>query len=371
MSEDQAQQPHKPEIGGSFHSVVLDRSDRQKPWGMKIRQDPGDNSGVFISELDPEGIAGKNGGLELYDEVVEINSQSIRSKGITFATSTLKSSDSITVMVLRRPESERPKIAPPRQGSMHSIRSTPSAHVLDQGPHFFPDTQTMLLIPREVCLKKENGSFGMLIKLDVPTGLVYIKEIITNGAAANTGQLAVKDWILEIDHHSMRGTGRELVAEALRGKDQVTLTVARIGEAVVVAAAASNPVGAVPPPEMPDLSRRTSNISNGTLESLPEHITAPTTTFPSSPPSAARPRPPPPSAVDETLAQRLSLASVRIGGPAPATDSPAAASVLSVGDMVVGLRVGGEDLRAVSADEIAAAVAAGKSIDVIVAHMRL
>lgn len=79
---------------------------------------------------------------------------------------------------------------------------------------------------RRVLLTKDTNGFGMVVKLDPASGLVFIKDITPGGAAERTGALGVGDWILEIDERSMRGAAKTAMAEAMKGKSTLNLFVA-------------------------------------------------------------------------------------------------------------------------------------------------
>ena len=90
----------------------------------------------------------------------------------------------------------------------------------------FPPVQSnLLLVPRLFHMKRVNGSFGIVLKSDAPSQMVYIKSISPVSNAAHF--LSPGDLVLEFDGIEMTGASKHVIQAAMKGRETVTLTVAR------------------------------------------------------------------------------------------------------------------------------------------------
>ncbi|XP_069095075.1 multiple PDZ domain protein isoform X4 [Pleurodeles waltl] len=186
---------------------------------------------VFIVGIDPIGAAGKDGRLQIGDELLEINGQILYGRSHQNASSIIKCAPSkVTIIFIRNKDSlDQMAVCP--------IKSTePSASVSVTFPNQeFDQSSTSFVAAADyssfknvqnVVLPKDQGGLGIAISEEDTLNGVVIKNLTDHGAAAKDGRIKVGDRILAVDDEPVVGHPVEKVITLLKNsRNTVSLTI--------------------------------------------------------------------------------------------------------------------------------------------------
>lgn len=193
-----------------------------------LRSEQKGELGIFIQEIQPSGIAGRDGRLQEGDQILAIDGQPLDSNiSHQQAISILQQARGLVELVVARGGIT----APDHQGT-----TTATAAVsLERSPSAVSDTSkgsdmvlnTEWAQVESIDLLNDGSGLGFGIIGGRSTGVV-VKTILPGGVADRDGRLQSGDHILQIGDVNLRGMGSEQVAMVLRQSgSHVRLIVAR------------------------------------------------------------------------------------------------------------------------------------------------
>uniref|UniRef100_A0A8C3QWM6 Multiple PDZ domain crumbs cell polarity complex component n=1 Tax=Cyanoderma ruficeps TaxID=181631 RepID=A0A8C3QWM6_9PASS len=186
---------------------------------------------VFIVGIDPNGAAGKDGRLQIADELLEINGQILYGKTHQNASSIIKCAPSkVKVIFIRNKDAVNQMAVCPAK-SVEASQCTSGALQHEEidisiaNPSAFSYLSSCKNI-QYVELPKDQGGFGIAISEEDTTNGVVIKSLTDHGAAAKDGRIKVGDVILAVDDEIVVGYPVEKFISLLKtSKSVVRLTI--------------------------------------------------------------------------------------------------------------------------------------------------
>ncbi|XP_039399618.1 multiple PDZ domain protein isoform X17 [Mauremys reevesii] len=186
---------------------------------------------VFIVGIDPNGAAGKDGRLQIADELLEINGQILYGRTHQNASSIIKCAPSkVKIIFIRNKDAVNQMAVCPGK----SIEPSPSPSGTPQNQEGQPsatnpvtaiDLNTYKNI-QHVELPKDQGGLGIAISEEDTLNGVVIKSLTDHGAAAKDGRIRVGDQILAVDDEAVVGYPIEKFISLLKtSKTTVKLTI--------------------------------------------------------------------------------------------------------------------------------------------------
>ena len=170
--------------------------------------------GIYVQEIQPHGVAGKDGQLQEGDQILAIDGNLLdRNIKHQQAIEILqKARGTVDLILLRNPTDPEPD-------QPDQVSKQPK-----EDPGGVPSDWCQV----EVIELVNNGSgLGFGIIGGQQAGVI-VKTILPDGVADRDGRLRPNDYILQINEHWLPGVGSEQVAVVLRGAgNQVKLVVAR------------------------------------------------------------------------------------------------------------------------------------------------
>ncbi|XP_048148752.1 multiple PDZ domain protein isoform X12 [Corvus hawaiiensis] len=186
---------------------------------------------VFIVGIDPNGAAGKDGRLQIADELLEINGQVLYGRTHQNASSIIKCAPSkVKVIFIRNKDAvNQMAVCPAKSVEASQCTSGTLQHQeIDfsvANPSAFSDLSSCKNI-QYVELPKDQGGFGIAISEEDTTNGVVIKSLTDHGAAAKDGRIKVGDVILAVDDEIVVGYPVEKFISLLKtSKSVVRLTI--------------------------------------------------------------------------------------------------------------------------------------------------
>lgn len=205
---------------------------------------------VFIVGIDPNGAAGKDGRLQIADELLEINGQILYGRSHQNASSIIKCAPSKVKIIFIRNKDAVSQMAvcpghaveplPPTSENLQNKEAELSVPTSDETADLssFKDVQHLEL-------PKDQGGLGIAISEEDTLNGVVIKSLTEHGAAAKDGRLKVGDQILAVDDEVVAGYPVEKFISLLKTvKTTVKLTIrAENADSQAVASAAGTANG--------------------------------------------------------------------------------------------------------------------------------
>uniref|UniRef100_U3JV71 Multiple PDZ domain protein n=1 Tax=Ficedula albicollis TaxID=59894 RepID=U3JV71_FICAL len=177
-------------LPGELHMIELEKGKTGLGLSLAGNKDRSRMS-VFIVGIDPNGAAGKDGRLQIADELLEINGQILYGRTHQNASSIIKCSPSKVKVIFIR-----------NKDAVNQMAVCPAKSVEDQ------------------------GGFGIAISEEDTTNGVVIKSLTDHGAAAKDGRIKVGDVILAVDDEIVVGYPVEKFISLLKtSKSVVRLTI--------------------------------------------------------------------------------------------------------------------------------------------------
>ncbi|XP_051624136.1 multiple PDZ domain protein isoform X7 [Manacus candei] len=217
-------------LPGELHMIELEKGRTGLGLSLAGNKDRSRMS-VFIVGIDPNGAAGKDGRLQIADELLEINGQILYGRTHQNASSIIKCTPSkVKVIFIRNKDAVNQMAVCPAK-SVEASQSTSGtlqhqetdASVANSSA--FSDLSSCKNI-QYVELPKDQGGFGIAISEEDTINGVVIKSLTDNGAAAKDGRIKVGDQILAVDDEIVVGYPVEKFISLLKtSKTTVRLTI--------------------------------------------------------------------------------------------------------------------------------------------------
>ncbi|XP_055924762.1 inaD-like protein isoform X2 [Argiope bruennichi] len=189
-----------------------------------LRSEQKGELGIFIQEIQPNGIAGRDGRLQEGDQILAIDGQPLDSNiSHQQAISILQQARGLVELIVARGG-----IATTEQSSLTAVsleRSPSAVSDASKGSDMVLNTEWAQV--ESIDLLNDGSGLGFGIIGGRSTGVV-VKTILPGGVADRDGRLQSGDHILQIGEVNLRGMGSEQVAMVLRQSgSHVRLIVAR------------------------------------------------------------------------------------------------------------------------------------------------
>ncbi|XP_057577645.1 multiple PDZ domain protein isoform X2 [Hippopotamus amphibius kiboko] len=235
-------------LTGELHMIELEKGHSGLGLSLAGNKDRSRMS-VFIVGIDPNGAAGKDGRLQIADELLEINGQILYGRSHQNASSIIKCAPSKVKIIFIRNKDAVSQMAvcpghaveplPVPSENLPNKEAEPSVTTSDAAVDLssFPNVQHLEL-------PKDQGGLGIAISEEDTLRGVIIKSLAEHGAAAKDGRLTVGDQILAVDDEVVVGHPVEKFISLLKtAKTTVKLTIraeSPDSQAVASAAGAAN-----------------------------------------------------------------------------------------------------------------------------------
>ncbi|XP_056661392.1 multiple PDZ domain protein isoform X35 [Monodelphis domestica] len=184
---------------------------------------------VFIVGIDPNGAAGKDGRLQIGDELLEINGQILYGRSHQNASSIIKCAPSkVKIIFIRNKDAVNQMAVCPGKG-MEGLPSTLEAFQNQEAELSNTNSAVDFSAFKNVHhleLPKDQGGLGIAISEEDTLNGVVIKSLTDHGVAAKDGRLKVGDQILAVDDEVVVGFPVEKFINLLKtAKNTVKLTI--------------------------------------------------------------------------------------------------------------------------------------------------
>ncbi|XP_043835381.1 multiple PDZ domain protein isoform X6 [Dromiciops gliroides] len=186
---------------------------------------------VFIVGIDPNGAAGKDGRLQIGDELLEINGQILYGRSHQNASSIIKCAPSkVKIIFIRNKDAVNQMAVCPGKG-LEGLPSTIEALQNQEAELSITSSVTAIDFSsfknvRHLELPKDQGGLGIAISEEDTLNGVVIKSLTDHGVAAKDGRIKVGDQILAVDDEVVVGYPVEKFINLLKtAKNTVKLTI--------------------------------------------------------------------------------------------------------------------------------------------------
>ncbi|KAG8455140.1 hypothetical protein GDO86_001376 [Hymenochirus boettgeri] len=214
-------------LPGELHMIELEKGKTGLGLSLAGNKDRSRMS-VFIVGIDPNGAAGKDGRLQIADELLEINGQILYGRSHQNASSIIKCAPSkVKIIFIRNKDAVNQMAVCPVKTESSSSSPGFAISETEEAPNFasplsFGSFKNVL----HVELPKDQGGLGIAISEEDTINGVIIKSLTDHGAAAKDGRIKVGDCILAVDDESVVGDPIEKVICLLKkAKTTVKLTI--------------------------------------------------------------------------------------------------------------------------------------------------
>ncbi|XP_055485879.1 multiple PDZ domain protein isoform X4 [Psammomys obesus] len=235
-------------LTGQLHMIELEKGHGGLGLSLAGNKDRTRMS-VFIVGIDPNGAAGRDGRLQIADELLEINGQILYGRSHQNASSIIKCAPSKVKIIFIRNEDAVNQMAVCPGNTADPL---PSASESPQNKEVEPSMATSasavdlssLTNVFHLELPKDQGGLGIAISEEETLNGVIIKSLTEHGGAAKDGRLKAGDQILAVDDELVAGCPIEKFISLMKtAKTTVKLTVRTVNpgcQAVPLAVAAAN-----------------------------------------------------------------------------------------------------------------------------------
>ncbi|XP_039211167.1 multiple PDZ domain protein isoform X3 [Crotalus tigris] len=249
-------------LSGDLHMIELEKGKTGLGLSLAGNKDRSKMS-VFVVGIDPNGAAGKDGRLQIGDELLEINGQVLYGKAHQNASSIIKCAPSkVKIIFIRNKDAiHQMAICPGKSVASPSSSSGMSQHEegeVNISSSNLPIDLTLYKNVQNVELPKDQGGIGIAIGEEDTLNGVVIQSLTDHGAAGKDGRIKVGDQILAVDDEIVVGYPIEKFISLLKtSKPNVKLTISSV-----------EPEGLAVP--QPPLSTYSTTLSEGTnIQPLP------------------------------------------------------------------------------------------------------
>ncbi|XP_030776009.1 multiple PDZ domain protein isoform X4 [Rhinopithecus roxellana] len=217
-------------LTGELHMIELEKGHSGLGLSLAGNKDRSRMS-VFIVGIDPNGAAGKDGRLQIADELLEINGQILYGRSHQNASSIIKCAPSkVKIIFIRNKDAVNQMAVCPG----NAVEPLPSASENLQNKETEPTVTTSdaavdlssFKNVQHLELPKDQGGLGIAISEEDTLSGVIIKSLTEHGVAATDGRLKVGDQILAVDDEIVVGYPVEKFISLLKTtKTTVKLTI--------------------------------------------------------------------------------------------------------------------------------------------------
>uniref|UniRef100_G3QRZ2 Multiple PDZ domain protein n=1 Tax=Gorilla gorilla gorilla TaxID=9595 RepID=G3QRZ2_GORGO len=217
-------------LTGELHMIELEKGHSGLGLSLAGNKDRSRMS-VFIVGIDPNGAAGKDGRLQIADELLEINGQILYGRSHQNASSIIKCAPSKVKIIFIRNKDAVNQMAvcpgnaveplPSNSENLQNKETEPTVTTSDAAVDLssFKNVQHLEL-------PKDQGGLGIAISEEDTLSGVIIKSLTEHGVAATDGRLKVGDQILAVDDEIVVGYPIEKFISLLKtAKTTVKLTI--------------------------------------------------------------------------------------------------------------------------------------------------
>ncbi|NWX95904.1 MPDZ protein, partial [Nothoprocta ornata] len=217
-------------LPGELHMIELEKGRTGLGLSLAGNKDRSRMS-VFIVGIDPNGAAGKDGRLQIADELLEINGQILFGRTHQNASSIIKCAPSkVKIIFIRNKDAVNQMAVCPGK----SVETAPCTSAILQNQetdlsatntNTFADFSSYKNI-QHMELPKDQGGLGIAISEEDTVNGIVIKSLTDHGAAAKDGRIKVGDQILAVDDEIVVGYPVEKFISLLKtSKATVKLTI--------------------------------------------------------------------------------------------------------------------------------------------------
>ncbi|NWV32231.1 MPDZ protein, partial [Grantiella picta] len=217
-------------LPGELHMIELEKGRTGLGLSLAGNKDRSRMS-VFIVGIDPNGAAGKDGRLQIADELLEINGQILYGRTHQNASSIIKCAPSkVKVIFIRNKDAvNQMAVCPAKSVEASQCTSGTLQHQEIDSSVVNSSAFSNLSSCKNILyveVPKDQGGFGIAISEEDTTNGVVIKSLTDHGAAAKDGRIKVGDQILAVDDEIVVGYPVEKFISLLKtSKSMVTLTI--------------------------------------------------------------------------------------------------------------------------------------------------
>ncbi|NXE26874.1 MPDZ protein, partial [Ardeotis kori] len=217
-------------LPGELHMIELEKGKTGLGLSLAGNKDRSRMS-VFVVGIDPNGAAGKDGRLQIADELLEINGQILYGRTHQNASSIIKCAPSkVKIIFIRNKDAvNQMAVCPAKSVESSQCTSGTLQHqevdISAANSSACSDLSSCKNI-QYVELPKDQGSLGIAISEEDTINGVVIKSLTDHGAAAKDGRIKIGDQILAVDDEIVVGYPIEKFISLLKTpKTMVRLTI--------------------------------------------------------------------------------------------------------------------------------------------------
>ncbi|KAM9367324.1 multiple PDZ domain protein [Phaethornis superciliosus] len=217
-------------LPGELHMIELEKGRTGLGLSLAGNKDRSRMS-VFIVGIDPNGAAGKDGRLQIADELLEINGQVLYGRTHQNASSIIKCAPSkVKIIFIRNKDAVNQMAVCPTKTAEASQCTSGTFHHQEADTNAANSSAcsdfSLCKNIQYVELPKDQGGFGIAISEEDTVNGVVIKSLTDHGAAAKDGRIKVGDQILAVDDEIVVGYPVEKFISLLKtSKSMVRLTI--------------------------------------------------------------------------------------------------------------------------------------------------
>ncbi|XP_026531830.1 multiple PDZ domain protein [Notechis scutatus] len=220
-------------LSGDLHMIELEKGKTGLGLSLAGNKDRSKMS-VFVVGIDPNGAAGRDGRLQIGDELLEINGQVLYGKTHQNASSIIKCAPSKVKIIFIRNKGaiHQMAICPGKSLASESSSSGMVQHEegeVNTSSSNLPIDLTLYKNVQNVELPKDQGGIGIAIGEEDTLNGVVIQNLTDHGAAGKDGRIKVGDQILAVDDEVVVGYPIEKFISLLKtSKPNVKLTISSV-----------------------------------------------------------------------------------------------------------------------------------------------
>ncbi|XP_074994525.1 multiple PDZ domain protein isoform X2 [Calonectris borealis] len=212
-------------LPGELHMIELEKGRTGLGLSLAGNKDRSRMS-VFIVGIDPNGAAGKDGRLQIADELLEINGQILYGRTHQNASSIIKCAPSKVKIIFIRNKDAVNQMAVCPAKSVEALQGTSGTLQHQEIDISACSDFSSCKNIQYVELPKDQGGLGIAISEEDTVNGVVIKSLTDHGAAAKDGRIKVGDQILAVDDEIVVGYPVEKFISLLKtSKTMVRLTI--------------------------------------------------------------------------------------------------------------------------------------------------
>ncbi|XP_062905226.1 multiple PDZ domain protein isoform X7 [Mobula hypostoma] len=214
-------------LAGELHMIELEKGKSGLGLSLAGNKDRSRMS-VFVVGIDANGAAGKDGRLQIADELLEINGQLLYGRSHQNASSIIKSAPSkVKIIFIRSTDAvNQMAVSPVKSPDFMSIPGSQQEKDQNASQLQAGKCQTLFKNTQDVLLTKDQSGLGIAISEESTNDGVVIKNLTENGTASKDGRVKVGDRILAVDDEPVAGHPIEKVISLLKqSKNTVKLTI--------------------------------------------------------------------------------------------------------------------------------------------------